>query len=442
MKYTSCITPIIISLTLLSSTLYADENFTYKTNETIQSALDTNVTQNNDWIVLPFAFSSESTGFAGGLGMIKQGLLQPQTTLVASVFAGVPQTIITDPYQEETSFSGALLHFSDYRLPFSDRLFFSITALKSYFPNTQYYFDGANNSVEKNVFTTSGSSDFVNTTFKYVLPIGEGIDNPNGLYTLKHGFCVGREGCGGNIPFVTGSTSIGIKTFYQTDTFENASFIKDSWNTNGLRFFLEHDNTDFDLNPSLGYHFEVEYSKDFGEGNSLQSWDFLEARYNHYFNLDTFSFTKQNVLALSLWTGYSFSWDNNKELIPGINAHRPPTWEGARLGGFFKMRGYENNRFSDKAAFYATAEYRTVLNYNPLRNNDFLPVAIDWFQVVAFVEAGRVNDQYNADLLSNMKYDVGISLRALAAQLPVRFDIAYGEEGVNAWVMFNQPFDF
>ena len=443
MKHTSYLSIPLFALLVGSAYTHADETLTYKTNDTRKSIVNADVPKSKDWIVLPFAFSSESTGLAGGVGVIKQGLFQPQTTLVASVFGGLPETVVTDINQKEASFKGGFFYFSDYKLPFTNRLFFSITALKSYFPNTQYYFDGANDSNKDNVFKTSGSSDFVNTTFKYVLPIGEGIDNPQGLYTLRHGFCVGREGCGGNTPLITGRTSIGIKTFYQTDTFDDASYASSpSWNANGLRFFFEHDNTDFDLNPSRGYHFEVQYSKDFGEGDSLQSWDFLEAKYNHYINLDTFSFTKQNVLALSVWTGYSFSWDNDKQIIPGIDAHRPPTWEGARLGGFFKMRGYENNRFSDKAAFYATAEYRAVLNYNPLRNNNLLPVSIDWFQVVAFVEVGRVHDTYNLDLLSDMKYDVGISLRALAAELPVRFDIAYGQEGVNAWVMINQPFDF
>jgi hypothetical protein len=106
------------------------------------------------------------------------------------------------------------------------------------------------------------------------------------------------------------------------------------------------------------------------------------------------------------------------------------------------MRAYENNRFSDKAVVYAAAEYRAVLDWNPLRKNDYLPVAVDWFQVVAFAEAGRVNDTYNTDLLKDMKFDVGISLRAMAAQVPVRFDIASGSEGVNFWIMTYQPFDF
>ena len=258
MKHTSYLSIPLFALLVGSAYTHADETLTYKTNDTRKSIVDVEVPKSKDWIVLPFAFSSESTGFAGGIGVIKQGLFQPQTTLVASVFGGIPQTIVTDPNQKEASFKGGFFYFSDYKLPFSDRLFFSVTALKSYFPNTQYYFNGANDSNKDNVFKTSGSSDFVNTTFKYVLPIGEGIDNPQGLYTLRHGFCVGREGCGGNTPFVTGRTAIGIKTFYQTDTFDDASFsASPSWNTNGLRFFFEHDNTDFDLNPSRGYHFEV-----------------------------------------------------------------------------------------------------------------------------------------------------------------------------------------
>jgi len=424
-----------IHLSLLSTILF--------TSHTIHAKEDNNITKNKDWIVLPFAFASESTGVAGGIGAVKQGILQPQTTLVTAIFSGLPENIVTERENTQATFRGAFLYFSDYKLPFNNRTFFSFLALKSYYPNAQYYLDGTNDSDKENAFRTSGNSNFVNTDFKYVLPLGEGINNPEGLYTLKNGFCLNREDCGGGTPLYTGRTTVGIKTFYQYDTFENNSLPgTPSWDTNGLRFYFTHDNTDFDLNPSRGYHFEVQFSKDFGLGDSLQSWDFLEGKYNHYINLSTFSFSKQNVLALSMWSGYSFSWDNDNEIIPGINAHRPPTWEGARLGGFFKMRGYDNNRYSDKATFYATAEYRAVLDYNPFKNNPILPVPVDWFQVVGFIEAGRVHDTYNFDLLNEMKYDVGISLRALIAQLPVRFDLAYGEEGTNIWLMINQPFDF
>lgn len=437
----------ITTLFLTHSTLHAQENIVADMTHMFDDVNLSQMTHIKDWIVLPYVFSTESTGFSGGIGVIKQGLFQPQTTLVATAFYGAEQDIITNGQDDTANFSGGFIMFTNYKLPFTKRLFFSMQGLKSYFPKARLYFKGENNSDRDHAIISSGDSDFLYTSFKYILPIGEGIDNIDNIYDLKNGFAMGREGYGGGVPFVTGRTSVGIKTFYSHDEFENRSgpysaSISD-WNTNGLRFFLHHENTDYDLNPSRGYQFQIQYSKDFGWGDSLQGWDFLEAKYNHYINLPTFSWTKQNVLALSAWTGYSPSWENAETYgNTSLNAHRPPPWEGARLGGFFRMRGYENNRFSDKAAFYATAEYRAILDYNPFRTNKFIPVAIDWFQVVPFVEAGRVNDKYNFDLLSDMKFDVGISLRAMAAEVPVRVDVAYGDEGTNFWVMVYQPFDF
>ncbi len=439
-KKTKLLLSTLTAMLLMSQSLLAEETLTE-----VSTADASNIDAGSkDIVYIPYVFSTDSTGFAGGVGVIKQGFLQPQTTLVATVFYGAEQDIITNGQKETANFSGGFLLFSNYKLPFTNRLFFSMYGMKSYFPKAKLYFNGENNSDQDHALVSSGASDFLYTTFSYVLPIGEGVDNPEGLYNLKNGFAMGREGYGGGAPFVTGRTSLGIKTFYSHDEYENYTEAPLSeWDSSGLRFFMQHENTDYDLNPSRGYQFQVQYSKDFGEGDSLQSWDFLEAKYNHYFNLPTFSWSQQNVLALSAWTGYSFSWDSDNTYgNTNIDAHRPPPQEGARLGGFNRMRGYGNNRFSDKAAFYASAEYRAILNYNPFRTNKYIPVAIDWFQVVPFVEVGRVNDTYNFDLLSDMKYDVGISLRAMAAEIPVRIDVAYGDEGTNFWVMVYQPFDF
>ncbi|WP_424557470.1 BamA/TamA family outer membrane protein [Sulfurovum sp.] len=414
---------------------------------------DTNRTKSQEWILLPYAFSSDSTGLAGGISVIKEGLFQPQTTLIATIFTGLPKDIIINGQPDEAAFSGGFIALADYKVPYTDRLFFSFMGLKSYFPKTHYYIDGSNNSNKDDAYISSGDTNFFAATLKYTLPIGEGKENPDNLYTLENGFCVGRDGCGNGIPFVTGRTFVGLKAFFQTDNTDNTDMWKDSiwwkngtdvptWNTNGLRLFLTHDNTDFEVNPTRGYHFQLQYSKDFGKGDSLQSWDFLEFKYNHYFDLDTFSFTQQNVLALSMWTGYSFSWDNDQEISPGFNAHRPPMWEGARLGGFNRMRGYDMNRFSDKAVFYAAAEYRAIIKYNPLKDSTWFPAKVEWFQVVPFVEVGRVHDEYDLDLLNDMKYDVGISLRALVSELPIRLEVAYGEEGTYMWLMAQQPFDF
>ena len=216
--------PLILSgltaLLLTTSSLSAEENFI---SEMINDVNLTKMTHVKDWIVIPYAFATESTGFAGGLGVIKQGLFQPQTTLIATAFYGVEQDIITNNQPETANFSGGFLMFTDYKLPFTNRLFFSLQGLKSYFPKARLYFKGENNSNYDHAVVSSGASDFLYTTFKYILPIGEGLDNIDNIYDLKNGFAMGREGYGGGIPFVTGRTSTGIKTFYSHDEFENTS---------------------------------------------------------------------------------------------------------------------------------------------------------------------------------------------------------------------------
>ena len=432
---------------LISSPLVANENPSADTNTSVSEA-----GKSKDLVFVPYVFSTDSTGFAGGVGVIKQGLFQPQTTAIATVFYGAEQDIITNGQPDTANFAGGFAALFDYLVPGTDRLLFSAMGLKSYFPKARYYLENHTIDSDEDQYTqTSGDTDFLYATFKYVLPMGDGLDNPEGHYKLRHGFAVGREGYGGGTPFVTGRTALGITAFYEHNTFENYKVGSErstdglqEWNTNGLRFFIDHDNTDYDLNPSRGYQFRLQYSRDFGWGDSLQTWDFLEFKYNQYVDLPTFSFTKQNVLAMSFWTGYSFSWDTDAshDEYGYINAHRPPPWEGARLGGMFRMRGYNTDRFSDRAAIYGAMEYRAILNWNPFRKNDFIPVAVDWLQIVPFVEVGSVNEQYNGNLFDDMKVDAGIGFRAMVAQIPVRVDIAYGDEGTSFWVMVFQPFDF
>ncbi len=406
-----------------------------------------------DTVYIPYLFSTDSTGLAGGVGVIKQGFIQPQTTALATFYYGTSQKVTVNGIEENKNFAGGFAAIFDYLLPGTERILFSVLGNKSYFPKARYYlYNHDKSSNEKEYVETSGDTDFVYATLKYVLPIGEGKENPTGYYELRNGFAIGRDRAGGGVPFVTGRTSIGITGFYEHYTFDNylpptegtdrSSRGLKEWNTNGLYFFIDHDNTDFDINPSRGYQFKLQYSKDFGWGDSLQSWDFLEFKYNHYLTMPALSYTQQNVLAMSFWTGYSFSWDKTTQIRPGIDAHRPPLWEGGRLGGMFRMRGYNTNRFTDRAVMYATAEYRATLRWNPFRKSDYLPVAVDWLQLVGFVEAGNVNPSYNEELFEEMKFDAGISLRAMAAQVPVRIDLAFSEESTNIWVMVFHPFDF
>jgi len=438
-----------LSLTMMLACSIAAAEDNYIHNENMPD-----FSRTGSWIVMPYLFSTEMTGLAGGVGAIAQGLFQPQTTFVGTLFYGVEQDVVNNGMADSVNFSGGLFSFSNVKVPFTTRTYLSAWGYTMHIPKDTIYLNGTGNSKEEDGLTTTGQNDYFSLMLEYVLPIGEGLDNPDGTYILKDGFAVGRENFGNGTPFVTGRTALGIKTFYEHYEIENwketipwnTSGTAPSWDNSGLRFYLHHDNTDYNLNPSRGYSFQLQYSDDFGWGDSLQSWNNIEFKYSKYFNLETLSFTKQNVLALNFWTAYSPSWDKNREILPGIDAHRPPPWEGPKLGGFVRMRGYTSNRFSDKAAIYGAAEYRAIIDWNPFKTEKFLkentPVAIDWFQIVPFVEVGSVNESYDFDLLSNLKFDAGIGIRAMAAELPVRLDIGVSDEGVHMWVMIHQPFDF
>ena len=437
---------IFIALFLSVVPLFCAEFIVKDINETEKKS---------SWAVLPYIFKTDSTGLTGGVVGIFDGYIQPQTTIVATLYGGesVPvkrydsdsQTLTNDGMAKT---KGVFLGISGYRLPFSKRLFSSAMASYAYYPNQRFYIDGSNESKKElstDIFSltpiqTHGYNNWANVDLRYVLPWGESKSNPLPIKKKKNGLQVNRADKGGGLPFVTGQTLLGVEYFYshlRIDKIEK----KPELSTNGFRFYLEHDNTDYSDNPTRGYKFELKSSFDFGWINSTQSWDALEASYSHFIPTQNFSWTRQNVLALNLWSAYSPSWQKAEDNTTVYDPHRPPMWEGAHLGGWDRLRGYDANRFNDKAALYGAIEYRMVLKANPLKSFKNNPLPIDWFQAVVFAEAGRVHSKYRlATLVQNMKYDVGFSLRALAAKVPLRFDMAFGEEGSSMWVMVQQPF--
>lgn len=161
------------------------------------------------------------------------------------------------------------------------------------------------------------------------------------------------------------------------------------------------------------------------------------------FYLGSSDWSRQHVLALNFWTGYSPSWEGDIDESGNIDiSHRPPHFDGANLGGFYRLRGYENHRFNDRGVIYATAEYRYTLQWNPFEGVSWLNfLQTDWFQLVGFMEGGRVvNDYEFSELFSDWKGDVGIGIRTMMAGGIIRLDIAASEEGVNGWVMVGHPF--
>ncbi len=436
---------------LLTSTLTATEFIVKDVNR------DDN--KSSTWIVLPYVFASNATGLTGGVAGIFHGFLQPQMTMVVTAFRGAELPV--NEFQsggvvnEEKAYAkGFFIGINGMRVPYTQRLFVSLLGMRAYYPNQQLYVDGTNDSVRDiddpsvdnlTPFQTQGWSNWAYLDLRYVLPIGESSTQVLPVIETTRGIAVNRDNVGGGIPFATGQTMVGLKPFYQRWTADKLipnAFIA----TNGLKGYIEHDNTDYPDNPSRGYSMRFDYAQDFGWSESRQKWNALEAKYAQYIELPLPTWMRHQVIALNGWTAYSPSWDNSTPVSVDKDGNtifvkgQTPMWEGARLGGWDRMRAYDSNRFNDKAAIYGAIEYRMIPNFNPMHGQKWSPIPIDWFQAVVFAEAGRVAPEYDFDLLKDMKYDVGFSIRALAATVPVRFEMAWGSEGSSMWFMLKQPF--
>jgi hypothetical protein len=70
-------------------------------------------------------------------------------------------------------------------------------------------------------------------------------------------------------------------------------------------------------------------------------------------------------------------------------------------------------------------------------------VGVQWLQFVPFAEIGRVAPSWNlSDLHSDMKWCLGLGIRAWAKGLVARIDTAVSDEGLKIQMMINQPFQF
>ena len=423
-------------------------------SETISKDVDKETQES--YIVLPYFFDSDSMGLTYGLAGIFNGYIQPNMTIGATIWGGESQEVrkyedFNNYHKEDSNAKGFALAITDYNPDFiSDRLFLTLIGTISEYPKQHLYIDGANDT-DKNEdeskeslspFVTSGDRDWVYLKFRYVLPIGEGRENPITEYDLKNGFVVNRDDYGGGVPFESGRSIVEIRPFYSKATLDKTPQ-NSKWESLGIRFMFEHDNTDYIDNPSRGYNFQLAYTKDFGGSHSYNSWDSLEGEFSYYHKLPDFEFFDMQTIAFNIFTAYYPSWEHDNRLgnYYAGDSHRPPPFEGPALGGWNRLRAYDSYRYQDKALMYYGVEYRVIPKFNPFRNSKWLPIDIDWFQGALFAEAGQVNDEYDlGELHKDMKGDIGFSLRALAAKVPVRFDVAWGEEGSNMWVFLKQPF--
>jgi outer membrane protein assembly factor BamA len=241
----------------------------------------------------------------------------------------------------------------------------------------------------------------------------------------------------------SGRTFVELRPFYRSQEVNSVDDdVHTTSKTNGLDFSLFWDNRDYPLNPTKGNGARMRVSRDFGQFDSNNSWTVMEGEFDYYHPFGSSDRFSQRVLALDAWTAYSPTWKVNDD---GTISNGPPQYQGATLGGLWKMRGYSANRFSDKAALYFAAEYRVIPQKNPF---DRWPKLVDmlgikWAQYTVFAEAGRVGPNSQLDTLTDeMKWDLGGGIRLLASGLIARIDLAVSEEEVCVQMMVAHPFQF
>ena len=391
---------------------------------------------------LPYAFATESMGTAVGAAAFASGKFrQPISSLIGTAF-----------YSSNDSWS-VVGSQTNIKLPWTQRLFIDSYLLLGHFTDSRFYIDldkdpnepkAGSNESNPDDFVTGISNDVrIELTFKYALPIGNAREDPVSVYHLNRGLLEsGPVGAERWNPSKTGKTTVSVRLFgrYQDLDEETQSELLAA-RTNGLEFVLDYDNTDFPRNPSRGSRQKGIVTRDWGWFNSSDSWTNLELGLSKYFDLGTSGWFRQQVLAFNYWTSNTPTWTPSAE-NPHIVTSRPPPHMGSTLGGMDRLRAYPSGRFNDKSAVYYTAELRFLPRTRALRD---LPVfkyfEVDWFQIVPFVEAGRVGPNYNEELyFDDLRVTAGIDLRLMAYRNVVRVGYAWSEEGGQVWAMIGQPF--
>ncbi len=392
---------------------------------------------------VPYGFYNEHFGAAVGYVYARIRYPEKQSALISTVMAGS---------------NGSAMGFfmgKDLRLPFSGRLFIDPIAQVGYFNDANSYTDGnpqfaneragTNDSNEDNYVEGDGWDNFFRIRFKYLLPIGNSADQVLNTVELEKGLLKSdKTGPTSWNPLVSGDTYLQLTPFYRSQEISGDDLDTDN-KTNGLKYSLFRDNRDFIASPSRGSSLLLQYTEDYGWSDSKDSWTAVSTEFDKYFSLGKSDRFRQRVIALNFWTMDTPSWETTTAAGKEVISHRPPHFAGATLGGILRMRAYPAHRFNDKAVVYYAAEYRVIPRWNPFDGWPWLQkhLEIAWWQWVPFVEVGRVAPSWNIDdLHSDMKWDAGFGVRAMAKGLVIRVDTAASEEGFGVQMFVSQPFQF
>jgi hypothetical protein len=384
---------------------------------------------------LPFALYSEIFGWAAGGFVGIQGLSQRNMSLYAGGLISTNGT------------KYGFIQFREFYLPFYPRIYIAPDILGGYFGVLNVYRDppgspppsnpeeraGSNDSNENDYIEVSGSDQWYEIKFRFLLPTGHGKDEVYFSPILENGILqYGEMGGTHWNPIVSGRTFIDIKPFYR----KRVAFA-----TNGIEFALTRENTDFYVNATRGSFQKFAFRRDFGWFDTMAPWSVIETDLRWYLPLHKMLGSKNSlpkVLAIDFWTVNTLSWGSydiggtfpDGSLIKKY--HRPPPYTGAYLGGRYRLRAYYEGRFNDRAAIYYGAEYRQILSWNPF---DYWSLTrklnVHWLQLAVFAELGRVAPEWNLETLhTDMKWSAGGGIRMFMNNLILRADAAFGKEGM------------
>lgn len=376
--------------------------------------------------IVPYGFTSETMGLVIGAAAGISGLPQEQSSLFATALVS------------NDGAAAIYAFFNNYQFSNNTHLFLDVGLGLGEFPQQKAYIDllppgnsppaGSNDSSADDFVTTDGFSNWIEIDFKYVFDIGNAKSNPINIYTLSEGLLVGGAS-GGEVfnPFKSGRTYLQTTFFHHNRDYEiNTGF---PLSTTGIGFSFKYDNTDFPVNPSLGNILNVGIKYDPGF-NDNEPWSVAEFEYSTFFKLAKSAYAEQQVIALNVWT------------VDTLTDSPPPHYYGVTLGGLYRLRAYPIERFHDNSAIYYSAEFRVIPKSDLLRNISFLEFAnLEWWEIALFYEIGRVAPYWNLkELHSEMKSDIGISLRIMANHNIARLDFVWSEEDTAVWLMYGHPF--
>lgn len=426
---------------LTSGMLFVLVALAVNTAEAASIIRDINREKDKAWVMVPYAFSTESLDFAYGIAGGTSGYGQPQM----STF-GAAMTTTNDSF-------GLFLVIHEMKVPGFQRLFLNTygssglyTEYREYLQGNPLYVNeraGANDSSKENFLTGEGWNNVLELEFRYVLPVGEGRNRVINRYDLDRGILVSGSTYLGNWdPFASGRTYLEIEPFFRWQSFDSEYLTFEEYKTSGIGIGLYYDNTDFIQNPTRGSRQHVKVMRDPGTGGNTFAWTALEGEAAKYFSLGENGIFRQQTVGIDFWAAWSPTWeevivDGQKRAI-----NRPPDYYGANLGGFYRMRAFPQRRFHDKAAVYYSLEYRVIPRWQPLPEIKWLrPFEIDWWQMAFFFEAGRVASEWNLKTLhEDMKLDFGASLRMMIMRSVGRLDVAFSDEGASVTVLLGHPF--